>query len=177
MIRYVPAAFDLYEFDDRDAADPRRRFLHWDGPVGSSAEEVILGWSRGGTSALVCTSGRPYDVLEARFRAAHVALGGNALAIPNRPPSAAAVARELERLRDTGEAWSPIPPLLPDASRTEAAVCDGFAIGYSIIKGGAVFIAAVGIAPSAFGIRAVEYWDPYGVDATKEFVPSAPDWP
>jgi hypothetical protein len=171
---YLPASFSLYEFDDTGWAGPagpagQRRFSHWDGPVGQPAEEVTLSWAADQATVLVCTSGRTYDDEYARYRAAHLALGGTTLPIPNRPDTAADIARELERFRDAPESWREAPAGLPGGSPLHTAVSAGFAVGYSLLASGAVFIAAVGVEPDQFRLREVRDWDAYDVDARTRF--------
>lgn len=178
MTSFVPAAFDLYEFDDRARASSsgvavRRWFSHWDGLIGSPAEEVSLAWSDGDGTVVVCTSGRSYDEAGARLRAAHLALGGDELPVPRRPGSAAGIVREIERIGSGGDLWSEVPGFFPGEPGAEAAVCDGFAVGHNRLGSGAVFIAAVGVDPDQFRVRKVQDWDAYGVDATRGFPLSA----
>jgi hypothetical protein len=52
MTRFVRPTFDLYEFDD-GGGEGRRWFSHWDGLIGSPAEEVSLAWSRGDAIVVV----------------------------------------------------------------------------------------------------------------------------
>jgi hypothetical protein len=162
MERYIPPAFPLYEFSAEGAdiralgggeAGERRWFAHWDGLVGAPAEEVILAWSRGRATVAVCTSGRPYEPRRARFRAAHLALGGTLLPIRRRPADATEIVRELERLRDGDRFWARYAGLLPGAAYAEAAACDGYAVAYTIFDGGAVFVTAVGVPAERFRIR------------------------
>ncbi|MGI8448062.1 MAG: hypothetical protein ACR2MP_12970 [Streptosporangiaceae bacterium] len=178
MASFIPAAFSLYEFDDSGLADsgdvPVRRWLsHWDGLIGSPAEEVSLAWACGRAAVLVCTSGRSYDEAGARARAAHVALGGDALPIPHRPASTAGTVAEIERLGSAAELWSGVTGVLPGAPAAEAAEGDGFAVADIRLSSGAAFIAAVGADPRQFRIRKVRDWDAYDVNATTQFPLSA----
>jgi len=71
MNLFIPATFDLFEFDDRSvvlstASTTSRWFSHFDGLIGLPAEEVSLGWRHGTTAVIVCTSGCSYDQAEAR---------------------------------------------------------------------------------------------------------------
>lgn len=177
VTHFVPAAFSLYEFDDAGWAGPagaaRRWFSHWDGLIGAPAEEVSLGWSVGGVMVLVATSGRSYDDADARFRAAHLALGGIELPVPHRPESATDTVREMERIRDAEDLWFEVPGVLPAGPSARAAICDGFAVGYNRLNRGTIFIAAVGISPDGFRVREVRDWDAYDVDARTSFPLSA----
>lgn len=169
--RFTPATFGLYEFDDAglataDGAPARRWFSSWQGPVGEPAEEVTLGWARGDTTVLVCTSGREYDDEYARFIAAHVALGGTALPFPGAPQGAAATLREMERIRDAVDAWFEVPGVPPGGSPARAIACNGFAVAYSLLATGALFIAAVGLAPDRFLVRDVRDWNAYDMDVS-----------
>jgi hypothetical protein len=155
---YIPPAFPLYEFspevaDRRGAGGERRWFAHWDGLVGEPAREVILAWSRGTATVSVCTSGDAYEPKRARFRAAHLALGGTLLPVPRRPPDAGEIAREMARLRDDDRCWTRYTGLLPDATYAEAASCDGYDVAYSLFGDGAVFVTAVGVPAQRFRIR------------------------
>jgi hypothetical protein len=175
---FVPAAFSLYEFYASGLADPgdvpaRRWFNHWDGLIGSPAEEVSLAWACGRAAVLVCTSGRSYDEADARAQAAHLALGGDALPIPRWPASTAGIVAEIERLGSAAELWSGITGVLPGAPAAEAAAGDGFAIADIRLSSGAAFIAAVGVDPRQFRIRKVRDWDAYNVNATTQFPLSA----
>ncbi|MGH3099233.1 MAG: hypothetical protein ACRDMV_24885 [Streptosporangiales bacterium] len=171
---FIPPTFDLYEFDDRHRADlahasARRWFSHWDGLLGAPAEEVTLAWSDGNATVVVCTSSRSYDVAGARFRAAHLALGGDELPIAE-PGSAESTTREIERIESAEKLWSRLPSILPggDAS-AEAAKCEGFAIAYGRLDNAITFMAATGLNANQFRIRKVRDWDAYGVDATTRF--------
>lgn len=164
---FIPATFDLYEFDDRHRpgladASARRWFSHWDGPLGAPAEEVNLGWSDGAATVVVCTSGRSYDVAEAKSRAAHLALGGDELPIADRPSSAESTVREIERIESADELWSEIPAILPDGIAA-AAKCNGFAIAYNWLTNGMVCMAATGLDANQFRVRKVDDWDAYGI--------------
>lgn len=176
---FIPAAFSLYEFDDAGRAGPggaagRRWFSHWDGLIGAPAEEVSLGWAAGGATVVVCTSGRSYDDADARFRAAHLALGGTELPVARRPESAAATAREMERVRDAEDRWFEVPGVVPGGGPARAVAWDGFAVGYGRLAGGGiVFIAAVGVGPDRFRVREVRDWGAYNVDARTSFPLSA----
>jgi len=176
---FLPATFDLYEFDDVRAGAgqsvaPKRWFVHWDGLIGEPAEEVVLGWSAGDAVALVCTSGSRYDRAEARFRAAHVALGGDALAIPGRPQGIRATNQAMEELRNS-ERWTGRGDLPDHEVTAETAAPDGFAIGYQRLGGCLVFIAAVNVEPVRFGVRTVRDWSAYDVDGRAGFPRSAVD--
>jgi hypothetical protein len=182
MTRYLPAPFPLYEFVGRpDATEAERRrterrwFAHWDGPVGRPAEEVVLGWSQGDVTVLVCTSGRSYDRDLARWRTAHLALGGTLLTADHADRasmSTAAKGRELARIRDSDELWSPCDGLLPSSpapSTAEVADCRDYVLAYAILEQGPVMLAAVGSVARDLLVRRVEDWLPYGVDATRDF--------
>jgi hypothetical protein len=174
---FVPAAFSLYEFDDTGWAGPdgaaRRWFSHWDGLIGAPAEEVSLGWSAGGAMVVVATSGRSYDDADARFRSAHLALGGIELPIPHRPESPAAVGQEMERLRDAEDLWFEVPGVSPGGPPARAVIGEGFTVGYIRLEGGIIFIAAVGVDPGRFRVREVRDWGAYDVDARTSFPLSA----
>jgi hypothetical protein len=169
MHRYFPPRFDLFEFDDESfqSGQPRRWFNGWNGPVDEPAEEVSLAWSAGEAAALVATSGRFPDREWARLSAAHLALGGNALPITDRPGTAQAVQQEIQRIASTEELWSPGPVLEAGSTPAEVAVGDGFAVACGRVSGKTVLIAAVGVRPDQFRVRTVRDWDAYGLDATK----------
>ncbi|MFG1805412.1 hypothetical protein [Streptomyces sp. NPDC049040] len=174
---FVPAEFDLYEFDEGKAGEGRspggrRWFGHWDGLIGEPAEEVHLGWSSGGAVAIVCTSGRSYGRAEARSRAAHLALGGDALPIPGRPQGPRATHEAIEGFEGSGLWTGGSAPDQEDFAETAAP--DGFSIGYRRLEGGIVFIAAVNVDPARFGIRRVQDWSVYDVDARTGFPLGAP---
>lgn len=177
MTRYLPAPFPLYESGapgrvEHPTGRQRRWFAHWDGPIGSPAEEVLLGWSDGDATHVVCTSGRAYDKASARLRAAHLALGGTLLQPSDvkRASSAQETVAELERIRDAGDLWSPFAfDDLPGVSSGEATDYNGHALAYAILEHGAVLMAAVGATTDHLQVRTVEDWSPYGVDATREF--------
>jgi hypothetical protein len=157
MERYIPPAFPVYEFSPEAVSmrggGERRWFAHWDGLVGEPAREVVLAWSRGTATASVCTSGDPYDQGRARFRAAHLALGGTLLPLARRPAGPREAVREMERLRDGDRFWARYAGLVPGATYAEAAACEGYAIAYSLFAGGAVFVTAVGVPAQRFRIR------------------------
>jgi hypothetical protein len=178
VTRFTPATFSLYEFDDTGWAGPggvaaRRWFSHWDGLIGAPAEEVSLGWAGDGAAVVVATSGRSYDDADARYRAAHLALGGSELPVPRRPESPAAVGREMERIRDAQDLWVEVPGVLPGGPPAWAVACDGFAVGYSRFNDGVIFVAAVGVGPDRFRVREVRDWGAYDVDARTSFPLSA----
>jgi len=172
MNLFIPATFDLFEFDDRSvvmstASTTSRWFCHWDGPIGLPAEEVSLGWRHGNCAVIVCTSGRVYDQAEARARGAHLALGSMDLRVPHRPEDPADTLREIERLGSTAELWKEGPGLLVGELIAETAVLDGFMIAYQgLASGGVVFLAATALTPAESRVQAVQDWSPYGVDAT-----------
>ena len=83
--------------------------------------------------------------------------------------SAAERGREIERVRDATELWSPFDGPLPGTSGAEIAVCEGYLLAYRILEDGAALLAATGSVPEDLRIRRVEVWTPYGVDATREF--------
>ena len=158
MNRYLPPSFPLYEFvpESSAAGEARRWLAHWDGRVGAPAEGVILAWERGSASVSVCTTNQKYDAAYARFRAAHLAIGGTFLPAALRPVGPTPIVREMERFRDDDGLWSPIPGLVPGATRAEAATGDGYAIAYTQFDGGAVFVTAVGVAPEHFRVRVAQ---------------------
>lgn len=156
MNRYVPPSFPLYEFAPQDPAEDaaaRRWPSHWDGQVGAPAADVVLAWESGPASALVRTTERVFEAAYARFLAAHLALGGTFLPAAMRPIGPALIAREMERLRDDDGLWSPLPGLVPGATRSEAGTGDGYSMAYTLFDGGAVFVAALGVAPERFRVR------------------------
>lgn len=173
---FIPADFELYEFDDQYRpgladASAWRWFSHWDGLIGAPAEEVNLAWSDGDATVVVCTSGRPYDVTGARFRAAHLALGGDELPIADRarPSSARHTIREMERIRSAEELWYEIPATLTAGAAAQAARCDGFTIAYSLLDSSMVFMAAVGLGAKQFRVRKVQNWNLYDINAAARF--------
>jgi hypothetical protein len=127
---------------------------------------VLLGWSQGDATVLVCTSGRGYYKAEARWRTAHLALGGT---LPRTPMSTAEKGRELERVRDDAELWSPSDGPIPGSSEAEVAHLEGYTLAYGIQEHGAVLLAAAGPIRKDMLVRQVRDWSPYGVDATREF--------
>lgn len=57
MPRYVPPAFTLVEICDApDAEVGLRSLTHWNGPIGSPPQEVILGWVEGDRAAYVSSA-------------------------------------------------------------------------------------------------------------------------
>lgn len=171
---FIPAKFDLYEFDDGNvaAATSRRWFMHWDGLISEPAEEVMLGWSAGDSVAIVCTSGRSYDRAEARFRAAHAALGGDVLPIPGRPQGPLATKQTMDEFENS-ELWTGTGEAPNPENVAETAAPEGFSIGYQRLGGGIVFIAAVNVEPARFKIRKVQDWSAYDIDARTSFPLSA----
>jgi hypothetical protein len=170
MYYYVPPAFDIFEFDDElpDPGQPTRRWFNsWNGAVDEPAQDVSLGWSAGHASVVVATSGQSLDTKWARRTAGHLALGGVALPIPQRPESAGAVHQEIQRIASTEDLWSPGPVLATGGSPSQVSICDGFAIAYGHVGGEIVLVAAVGVLPSQFRVRKVMDWVPYGINATK----------
>jgi hypothetical protein len=182
---FTPAAFELYEFDGRgdparrDGA-PRRWFSAFDGLIGAPAEQVHLGWSNGPASVIVCTSGLAYDTTQARARAAHLALGGDALPIPARPATPLDTHRTTDGISRADALWSAWPATA-GGTRTpgglsgpgggefaETAAPEGFSLGYRRLDGVVVFLAAVGVSPAGFGIRPVADWAAYDVDVRTE---------
>lgn len=176
---FVPAGFDLYEFDDGDvtaarSASPRRWFVHWDGLIGAPAEEVMLGWSAGDSVAIVCTSGQRYDRADARFRAAHVALGGEVLPIPGRPQGPMATNQTMDGFRNS-DLWTGTGDASNPEVVAETAAAEGYSIGYQRLGEGIVFIATVNVESAQFRIREVQDWSPYDVDPRTSFPLSALD--
>jgi hypothetical protein len=137
---------------------------------------VSLGWSAGGATVVVATSGDSHEDADARFRAAHLALGGNELPVPRRPESPAAIAWEMDRIRDAQDSWFEVPDVLPGGVPAQAVVCDGFAVGYGALNGGIIFIAGVGVGPDRFRFREVRDWGAYDIDATKSHTLSELNW-
>ncbi|MGH3299681.1 MAG: hypothetical protein ACRDP7_48640 [Trebonia sp.] len=170
MHYYVPPRFDLFEFDDESLGlSPRssqRRFSGWNGLVGQPAEEVILAWSASGATVLVATSGRDEPMEFSRLSAAHLALGGTALPVPDRPGSTEAVVREIERISATEELWTPGPAMAPGGSPSHAAAGNAFSVAYAPVGGEMVLVAAVGVRADQFRVRKVTDWGVYDLDAT-----------
>lgn len=170
MTRLMVPCFTMFEFDDRGCGPPTdvpvRRWLgHCDGLVGLPAEEVSLGWSAGAAVAVVCTSGHRYDDTEARRRAAHLALGGDALPMVHRPAGATETLREIERIGSAEDLWSRGRALVSGMSAPAAAVeCDGFAAAYVPVGAGTVFVAAVGVAAPDLRVPEMQGWTGYDVD-------------
>jgi hypothetical protein len=158
MNDYVRPSFPLYEFAPEGFEDSaaQRRLWHWNGQVGASAESVILAWTNGSASALVDTTRETYDATYARYLATHLALSGTFLPTANRPAGATQIAREMERLRDDDSLWLPIPGLVSGATHAESAICDGYALAYTLFDGAAVFIAAIDVKPADFKIRVTQ---------------------
>jgi hypothetical protein len=153
--RYIPPTFPLYEFAPETFTHgaARRWFVHWDGRVGAPAEDVLLAWASGSASVLVCTTGRTFDRGFARYRAAHLALGGTFLPAASRPADPTQIARAMERLRDDDDSWSPIRELVPGGTLAEAAQEFGCTVAYTLFEGGAVFVVAVGIPLEHISLR------------------------
>ncbi len=175
MTDYVPATFDLYEFDDSEGGQvgPARRWLdHWDGLIGHPAEEVTLGWAAGQVVAVVCTSGRHYTDADARRRAAHLVFGGITLPVPHRPADAGAAQRQMEMLCSTPSLWYS-PGGSVGQGHTTLVEGPGFTTGYRLLDCGAVFIAATHLPPDQLRTRPVHDWATYDVDATTRFPLSA----
>ena len=170
MRYYVPPRFDPFEFDDESLGlspqSRRRWFSGWNGLVREPAEEVILAWSAAGATVLVATSGRDEPPEFARLTAAHLALGGTALPVPDRPGATEAVVREIERISTTEELWAPGPVIAPGGSPSQVAAGDGFCLAYSPVGGELVLVAAVGVRPDQFRVRMVTDWEAYDLDAT-----------
>jgi hypothetical protein len=179
MAYFIPADFDLYEFDDQGWADPlgrsaRRWFSGFNGLIGASAEDVTLGWSDGEATVLVRTSGRrSWDEADARSMAAHVALGGDELPIAQRPESALDTFAEIDRITSATGFWSQTPDVLPGGPAADTIIWDRFNLAYIQLDSGAIFLAAIGIGLDQFKVRKVQNWDSYGVDATTSFPLSA----
>ena len=74
MAHYVPASFDLYEFDDgRDPASSARTGRRWfggfNGLIGEPPQNVTLAYSDSVRTVLVRTDGHPTrDMADARQR-------------------------------------------------------------------------------------------------------------
>ena len=170
MHYYVPPRFDLFEFDDESLGlspqSSQRRFGHWNGRLSQPAEEVTLAWSAAGAAVLVDTSGRDEPAEYARLSAAHLALGGTALPVPDRPGSTKGVVREIERISANEELWAPGPVIAPGGSPSRVAAGHGFSLAYSPVGGEMVLVAAVGVRPDQFRVRKVTDWEVYDLDAT-----------
>ncbi|SEG92220.1 hypothetical protein SAMN05216223_12587 [Actinacidiphila yanglinensis] len=184
--RFVPAEFGLHEFDDGDVAAgggaaARRWFSHWDGLIGAPAEEVHLGWAAAGSVVIVCTSGRRYDRAEARFRAAHLALGGDALPLAARPRGPLATHQAIDALANSEALWTRTGTGIAgsgsgpgtEEDRAETATADGFSMGYQRLGDVVVFVVAVQLDPARFRVRPVDDWSAYAVDARTGFPLSA----
>lgn len=174
MNHFVPAPFDLYEFDDGNLAAPRtparkRWFSHWDGMIGAPAEDVTLGWSAGDSMALVCTSGRRFDRTEARHRAGHLALGGDTLPIAGRPQGPLATHRAIDDVARSDALWTATGDAADPQDASETAAPAGFSIGYRRLGDVLVFIAAVNVDLAEFGVRKVRDWSAYDLDARTGF--------
>lgn len=166
MNGYIEPSFPLYEFEPEALAAPvpgagpgggaRRRFWHWNGRVGAPAADVTLAWTDDAASVLVCTSADAFDTASARFRTAHLALGGTFLPPTGRPVDAGKTARRIERLRDDGGLWSPIPGLVPGTVGAEGADCEDFTLAYTLFEGGAVFVAAIGVPLARLAVRVAD---------------------
>lgn len=179
MTRFVPAAFDLYEFDDSRLREPsgqtaERWFSGFNGAVGEPAQNVTLAWSDGASTALVCTSEHPpWDSADARSSAAHVALGGTALLPGRQSISPAETNAEIRRIATADRLWVRTSGIIPEEEGAHIAIWDRFALGYLQVHGSAVFLAAVNLDPSEFKIRKIEDWDKYDVDGSADFPISA----
>jgi hypothetical protein len=158
MNRYIPPSFPLYEFAPEGRADgPERRWLwHWDGRVSAPAADVILAWASGEATALVCTTSRVFDAAYARFRAAHLALGGTFLPAALQLSGSTRIVRAMERFRDDDSLWSPIPGLVPGATHAEAAAGDGYVIAYTQFDGGTASVTATGVPLEHFRVRVAQ---------------------
>jgi hypothetical protein len=131
--------------------------------IGQPAEEVILGWRGRDAVALVCTSGREYNDIDARQRAAHIALGalsGTARPLPApRDADPAATFREIERLSSQDTLWHSAT----DLREFTVVHGPGFVAGYRLVEAGALFVASTGLAPQQLQARPVLDWTVYDV--------------
>ena len=175
MTHFVPATFPLYEFDNTnhpalEYRPARRWFSSFNGALGSPPQNVTLGWSDGNTTTLVRTDGRPpFDQLDARTSAAHVALGGDELPIPHRPCAATDTFAAMAQIAAAHDQWTQIAGVLHGGPAAETISWDGFTLGYLELDHGSIFIAAVHLEPQQFKVRKVEDWSPYDVDASTSF--------
>jgi hypothetical protein len=169
MRYYVPPRFDLFEFDDEllglSPQSSQRRFGHWNGLISEPAKEVTLVWCAAGATVLVATSGGDEPPEFARLSAAHLALGGTALPVPDRPGSTKAVVREIQRISTTEKLWASGPVIVDGGSPSHVAAGNGFSVAYSLVGGEMVLIAAVGVRPDQFRVRKVTDWGVYDLDA------------
>lgn len=179
MLHFVPAAFDLYEFDDCDYPGSPGRVAHrwfsgFNGPVGGPPQNVTLAWSDGICIVLVRTDEHPpWNTADVRANAAHVALGGTAL-LPQRGPSPAINTNaEISRIVTADGLWSHTSGVLPGGPDAQTIIWDEFNLGYLELDHSAVFIAATHLAPHEFKIRKVQDWSQYDVDASASFPLSA----
>lgn len=162
MLNFIRPAFELFEFDDGLAnirGEATRWLGHWDGLIGQPAEEVMLGWRARDAVAVVCTSGREYNDIDARQRAAHVALGGTALGLPKNRPDPAATWREIERLSSQDSLWHSAT----DLQEFTVVHGQGFVAGYRLLEAGALFVASTGLAREQLQARQVLDWNVYDV--------------
>ena len=171
---FVPARFDLYEFGgDRGGAPGRvvrRWFSGFNGAIGEPPQNVTLGWSDGEATVLVCSSGSAsWGVMDARSRAAQLALGGTELPVPSRPASATDTLEEMARIASAHELWTRCPGVLADGRAAETITWGGFALGCLELGHGAIYLAAVGLDPAGFRVRQVADWAAYDIDASRSF--------
>jgi hypothetical protein len=165
---YVPAEFDLYEYDDayvesggrpgRDDGRGRRWFLVHHGSLGRLADEVHLTWSNGAAIATSWVARRQGDApqVQARITAAMAALDGPlAWFMQQGPPgaSSAAVCAHADAL----EAWSPAELTIDGVAhrgygtdiegvRVAYAVLDDLVVGLACHGGPDTRVASIGVA-------------------------------
>jgi hypothetical protein len=175
MTHFVPAAFDLYEFDDgnypRSSGRTAERWSSgFNGRIGQPPQNVTLAWSDGIGTVLVRTDEHPpWNTADARGSAAHVALGGTAL-LPQRSPFPPTNTNaEISRIATAEGLWSRTSGVLPGGPDAQTIIWDEFALGYLELDDGAVFIAATHLDPREFKIRKVQGWGDYDVDASAGF--------
>lgn len=161
MTHFVPAAFDLYEFDDDNYPMSSDRtaqcwFSSFNGRIGQPPQNVTLAWSDGICTVMVRTDEHPpWNTADARKNAAHVALGGTAL-LPQRSPfSPTNTNAEISRIATAERLWSRTSGVLPEGPDAQTIIWDEFALGYLELDNGAVFIAATHLDPHEFKIRKV----------------------
>jgi hypothetical protein len=179
VTHFVPAAFALYEFDNRRYSEssgqtPRRWFSGFNGVIGETPQNVTLAWSVGNCTVLVRTDqALPWNTEDARSSAAHVALGGTALLPQRQPFSPAGTNAEIRRIATADELWGRTSGVLTEEAEAQTIIWDEFALGYLQVEDNAVFIAATHLDPNEFRIRKVQDWSEYDVDGSTNFPLSA----
>jgi hypothetical protein len=162
---FVPAGFTPFEYDDDPGGSgppARRWFSHWNGRIGRPAAEVALGWSDGRGTVLVATSGDAVDRETARYRLAHLALGGTELRArpPDLPP--AAVPDLLRDVAEDDRRWS-------GTGAEERVEHDLFAGWYGPRGAVTVLLVSAGPLAGAPRVREVLDWAAYDLDGSQPF--------